>query len=404
MATSVSYLDLPSQYVALEELVDLYPETSRDDWKVLALCAGVDIQRIRVRVQGYSAKYFDCIEWEDVTKIEEQFRSSPAKDGDIPAWKFARELGVEVSTLMTVARESGVQHYIFDFGNHVKAIGFGREARAALEAIIVKGKTFEEEDCYKSFESVVRELNTSRPKLRKILKDLEISMKEVKFGEKRGLWLSKDQVETLSNYLNSLGIKPPQNGEVSVKRAARIRKMREETLVELAKGANVKPANRLVRGIAAPHLSEDQLTEIKKAYDSESFKELVPISIRAYAKSQRVKPEVIVELAEGAGITLRTYNFGSRKNLGITSSEISQIKECYKGFPEVELSDEDTVSLSQLADEEGIHIQTLHKLLVGTDIEVKPYRFPNGRNALALKRDQVNELKNAYGIGGIGDR
>ncbi len=339
---------------------------------------------------GYGIK---TAELEALEKHLQNNLAKPAPKNVKSIYKWAMTLGISPSILHDLAVGIGITPRQYRFDGHD---GFGL-SRAHISLI-------KEAYSRENLASILPISINDAARVRKIApatmimlsREFGIELKTYRFGNKSGLGITPDQLVTFDERYAQREIVPVPDNYKSIKQHARPRKMTEKILLRLAEGAGVKPKKYSVGGLVTDCLSDDDIARIEQAYSLEKMKLIKPITIREFAHSQRSKPEVIHELALGAGIEFESYMFGGKFIPGITPSQIDELSCAYEGLPRAPFSDETVFPLSEIAKEEGIDYRTLRKLFDSAGVEITSFRFPNGREYPGVKREQVMELKQVY--------
>ena len=362
--------EFPDDFISFEELSEEYPDITGSDWKRLALSVDIPVQRFRLATGTSHRRALYGINWNEVEKLERAYfperfidqetgvpiepvvESSTVDDEIIPpragndiisAFKLARELHVRMSTLLGLADKHKIKHSRYLFTNKSRGEGFHIDFREQLKNLAIsEGLT--------DFDEIAR----------------------------------RDALENA-----------PKNAE-SIKHCARSRYMTEATLWKLCEGAKIVPAELLVKGVPTFCLTQDQIKDLEIAYDPKLMKRVVPISIREFARQNRSNVAEMVALCKSAKIKLKTYSFSNKENLGITPDQVLELEKAYKGLPRAPFSTDDVLAFGPAAREEGIDYRTMRKLVRGTSIHIRKYRFPNGKDLDGISIGQMNTLKLAY--------
>lgn len=308
-------------------------------------------------------------------------------------YSLSCDLSISSTVLKRLAAGAGIKPKRYRFRGH-RGLGLTNAEVETIRQAYAPGKL--DGVLPISVRESARARNMAPETMKKLAIEAGLDLETHRFGNKSGLGITPEQLAQFDAFLATRSLQPIPEDVKPVKYRARSANMAEKTLRKLAQGAQIEPKKYLVRGTPTNCFSDEDMEKIRQAYDPEEIKKILPVSIRKYARMQRTNRDVVLSLAEGAGVELETYLFGGRQNIGLTTQNIADIEKAYEGLPRIEFSDDTTSPLGAIAKEEGIHIQTLRKLIDGTDIQARVYRFPNGKDLVGLRRAQVDELKLTY--------
>lgn len=347
--------------VSLEELKLDYPDLTVAILEELAQSLSLPIVKKRLEIPGKpTKKLVTFMKWDDVIKLEETFADYidveqyiPEEEQDfeeenyvgadesdfeiadntiISSNKLSRELKTDSRTLDRLARRLKLPLKYYKFSKGAPGVGYTSEESELLKREIEKRRKKIADNSVCSLVQVRKERSIGSQTLDRHLGKLGIAPKEYWFVKVRGFGITKEEVARLDAYLDSFEIKPAPKNVKSVNSWAKEMKTSARLIIELADGVGISPKQYLFHGVKGGGLSEEEIQQIKDAYKDFDQSHLNPISIKRFTRENHIEPKALIELAAGVGIEPKEYNFRTKRGMGFTQAEIETISNTYSPF------------------------------------------------------------------------